>query len=165
MCECWVYPVAMVPTFQAHSPGRLELSSKYIQLLKRPMPVSLCPLPYACLAMPSSNLSSTIMNLTPKSYHLFPEVNNLAIQTPTLRSRGGGTIFTILLRHQKPKASLHNHPLPRELVIGREPGRMGRLGHLVVDDLLERVDAAAVLVERVHEMHCGLLRELSFRWI
>lgn len=43
--------------------------------------------------------------------------------------------------------------VPRISIIRREPRRMSRFGHLAADDFFQRVDALALAVERVHEMH------------
>lgn len=45
--------------------------------------------------------------------------------------------------------------VPRVLVVGGEAGGVGALGDLVADDLLQRVDALALGVESVHEMHAA----------
>lgn len=64
-------------------------------------------------------------------------------------------LLGLLLRKQKVEATLERHALARPLVIGREAGRVGRLGDLAVDNLLEGVDTAARLIESVHQMHRG----------
>ena len=67
------------------------------------------------------------------------------------RGKQGGE--RTLLRQQQPEAPLHRDPLPRPLVVGREPRWVRRLGHLPARHLLERVDALPAGVEGVHEMH------------
>lgn len=47
------------------------------------------------------------------------------------------------------------HGIPGVFVVGRKSGRVCRLCDFGTDNLLERVDALAVGVESVHEMHDG----------
>lgn len=52
-----------------------------------------------------------------------------------------------LLGEQKVEAFLHRHPVPRELVVWGEPGRVGRAGGLTVrTNLLQSVDSVPGLV-------------------
>lgn len=81
-----------------------------------------------------------------------------------------GLWLLTLLRQQQAEAALQRHPLPGPLVVGREARRVRRLGDLPVGDLLEGVEAVALRVERVHEMHdggggCGGLLRLIDRWV
>lgn len=71
---------------------------------------------------------------------------------------------TLLQRHALPTApsvctpviQVASRSIPRVLVIGRESGRVRRLGDLAVVHFLEGVFALALGVESVHEMHlCG----------
>ena len=52
--------------------------------------------------------------------------------------------------------------MARPLVIGREAGRVRRLGDLAIEHLLEGVEALAAVVEVVHEMHFGGLADSVF---
>lgn len=58
-----------------------------------------------------------------------------------------------LLGQEKVEAALESHTLARPLVVGGETSRVSRLCNLAVGDLLEGVEAVALLVESVHQMH------------
>lgn len=58
-----------------------------------------------------------------------------------------------LLSEEETESPLQGNPLAGVLVVGREAGRVGGLGDLAVEDLLQRVDAVAVLALDVHQMH------------
>lgn len=58
-----------------------------------------------------------------------------------------------LLGKEETESPLQGDPLAGVLVVGGEAGRVRRLGDLAVEDLLQGVDAVAVLTLDVHEMH------------
>ena len=60
-----------------------------------------------------------------------------------------------LLRQKQSISLLNRHPVPRVLVVRREPSRMRALAHFAVDDFFQRVDALRGVgwVGDVHEMH------------
>lgn len=60
-----------------------------------------------------------------------------------------------LLGQEETETALQRNTLARPLVVGREARRVRRLGHLSVGNLFERVQAVALVVEGVHEMHGG----------
>lgn len=60
-----------------------------------------------------------------------------------------------LLSQEKLESALESNALARPLVVGRETGRVSRLGDLALSDLLQGVKAVALGVEGVHQMHCS----------
>jgi hypothetical protein len=69
-----------------------------------------------------------------------------------------------LLCQKQAIALLDGDPVPRVLVIGREPRWVGRLGDFAVNDLFERVDALGrvLRVGDKHKMHAARRCELCF---
>lgn len=57
------------------------------------------------------------------------------------------------LREQQPITFLDSYPVPRVLVVGREPCGMCGFCDFSCSDFLEGVDPFAISVEGVHEMH------------
>lgn len=76
----------------------------------------------------------------------------------TIRLFGRESLHSLLLllSQEQVKATLQRDALTRPLVIGGEARRVRRLGDLAVGDLLQGVEAVAVGVEGVHQMHGGL---------
>jgi len=62
-------------------------------------------------------------------------------------------LLVLLLHHEQTVALLERNPVPRVLVIRREPRWVRRLGDLAINDLLQRVLALAIRSEGVHKMH------------
>lgn len=57
------------------------------------------------------------------------------------------------LGKKQTETPLQGNTLARPLVVGREASRVRRLSHLSLGDLLQGVQAGALGVEGVHEMH------------
>lgn len=108
--------------------------------------------------------NSPLSLFTPSSYLPHPNLLSknlkilcIALAPSTLHSPPNwetGEKLT-LLRQQQTITLLQRHTVPAVLVIRAEPRRMRTLGHLASIDLLQGVDARALGVKGVHEMHGG----------
>jgi len=80
---------------------------------------------------------------------------------PDARRFGFCDLLLLLLQldQEQAKASLQGDSLSGPLVIGREARWVRRLGDLAVSDLFEGIQAVAIVVESVHEMHDVRARE------
>lgn len=71
------------------------------------------------------------------------------------RGRGREKERLTLLSDEEAVALLEGDAVTGVFVVGGEASRVGRLCDFGAHDLLERVDALAVGVEGVHQMHVG----------
>lgn len=62
-------------------------------------------------------------------------------------------LLILLLGKKEIESLLESNPLPRPLIVWREACGMRGFGDLSVGNLLQGVEAIAIGVERVHEMH------------
>jgi hypothetical protein len=62
-----------------------------------------------------------------------------------------------LLGQEQAISLLQRHPMSRVLVVGRKSRRVRRLGHFTGDHLVQGVDALAIGIEGIHEMHAERL--------